>query len=97
MSNLLEVLRKAREVLVTDGWCQNELISSAGAHCAIGALHQAVEYKATVVPCILALRNVMSDPEKYHNGLTKYNDTPGRTKEEILALYDRAIAAEEGA
>lgn len=98
----LAALTKARGFIV-QGWTQKAYgrapdgagigYATAGAHawCMVGALYHAMpneESLGIVLKAQLALE-AAADTKK----LIKFNDTPGRTKEEILAVYDRAIEA----
>ncbi len=83
-------LRAVRERLVTFGWAQ-------GAHriwtrcCLLGAMEEVGLYgTATALPR-RALWEHIPDGEE----ISVWNDAPGRTFADVLALLDKAIAAEE--
>jgi len=60
------------------GWCQG-VLNRGDEVCAIGAMKDHI-----------ALEMLMEAHGK--TGLIDWNDEPGRTKEDVLELYDRAIA-----
>ena len=82
--NVVEILRAAREM----PWCQNTFRREDGACCPLAAMSDggsaagraAVEFLRIAADC------------KY---ILKWNDSPGRTHDEVLAAYDRAIALAE--
>jgi hypothetical protein len=63
---------------IEDGWCQG-VMRRRGAVCAIGAISRNAG----------ALEVLYRAFGEGH--IPKWNDTPGRSKEDVLALYDRAI------
>ena len=88
--------------LVEDGWCQNLFVTYKSEerfnYCAIGAMH------STSSPLSIFIFGKMVDTFIAANGLpssddlmgkttniTSWNDTKGRTKEEVLAAFDKAI------
>ena len=94
-----EVLVKARNLLDRDGWTQGRFGDVGGPYCARGALVVAAgaPRPATVPPS----RHCGALNSAYHLlqlivGVetigADWNDTPGRTKEEVLAAFDAAIA-----
>lgn len=102
MNPTREILIAARKEINKPGkWCQHYLHESRWLglrtrHCMIGAI-EAVSYRMT--EALMALRealpsNSKMDPPNSKMDLARYNDTPGRTHAEILAVYDRAIAAQ---
>lgn len=93
---IAEILRKAKHILENDGWCQGTMHSSQG-HCAIGAL-RVVSSGAGLMAAREALENVIGTPAWISAGyslIAWWNDYPGRTKEEIIAKFDQAIASAE--
>jgi hypothetical protein len=107
----LQLLVGAREVLANKGWCQRALArnaegesvyedsSKAVSFCMIGALQYAggkgfdtfskpgVMVRGRLRRAITALYSPM--------GIERFNDTEGRTKEEVLAVFDAAIKREK--
>lgn len=87
-----ECLEEGARLLETAGWCQGSAYGANGEVCAVEANHR-------------SLPGIMDAPvryEAYRNlrralgelgwvyGLIGWNDTPGRTKEEVIALFRRA-------
>lgn len=95
----VEVLRAARELLVTKGWGQKFFENKkTGCFCVIGALnevsggHSHVTRGPSYAAGLTLARAVgLSDRSR----LLTWNDSWARTKDEVLAAFDRAIAAEE--
>lgn len=105
-TNTIDILKRAR-ALVERGWCQGTYSrdergvaslskSQDCSWCSVGALDTAAG----------------SDSDKYlaaydelataitpggDVGVVKWNDAPGRTQAEVLAMFDRAIASLEAA
>ena len=81
-----EILIEAKE-LVENGWIQHRLTDGQGNYCAAGAIeHSACYTSQSTLEIIDFMCDLVGGP------LSAYNDAPGRTKDEILALFDRAIA-----
>lgn len=86
-------LERAAEI-VRKRWCQGHMLSPNGLHCAVGALHVAAGYYARgdgAGDCVLY--NNMS--RRLHKvigsrGIMAWNDTKGRTKEEVVAALQAA-------
>jgi len=83
-----EHLAKARELLEEKGWCQGTLRDEQGRLCVTGAIivssggYPRLAYKMT---------DILS--KKLGEDLTHWNDTFGRTKEEVIALLKEAEAS----
>jgi hypothetical protein len=90
--------------LIAKGWCQNHCATTrtgmpswpgqrgAFKFCIMGAIIQACpDYS---IRRVMRLAIVQSLPIRYRNShaITAYNDASERTKEDILALFDAAIA-----
>jgi len=106
MADTRTILIKARELIATKGWTQGRwALDAAGkpamadehatCFCSWGAIVTAArgfgwdseaEYTAC---CVFAEAIGAGDTGR----LIKWNDAPGRTKEEVLAAFDRAIEA----
>ncbi len=83
-----EVLDRAAGVLEERGWCQHSFFHRDGRVCAVGALAVACEQ-------IHAPRSVRGDAiyvlaALTHCDPTVWNDTGGRTKEEVVGLLREA-------
>lgn len=83
----LEILKRGRE-RVAAGWCQRAMGGAErGAYCLVGSFLDADE-----LPFGRCLKAVSLElPEGFQDPL-KWNDAPGRTQAEVVALFDRAIA-----
>jgi hypothetical protein len=97
--SIAQVLTEARK-LIAQGWTQGEykrVINGVECWCISGAMGQASpDYKPRDL-AFAALFYALGDDDLYlssSSNLTEWNDTPGRTQEEVLALIDRAIAKE---
>ena len=106
----LDILRAARVLIeraLTQGYFAHDadgeecgsLSESAVCWCAIGAAIRAdppassfAAERALWMALPEEFRSASEDPA---DDVAEFNDTPGRAKEEVLALYDRAIAAQE--
>ena len=90
---LVSYIKEAREFLATHNWIQNHTSDGVGGYCAYGAI-------------CTSLRNIQDDHHATENkvldalerclplgttGIIAYNDTYGRTKEQILEIFDCAI------
>jgi hypothetical protein len=100
MPDVLSILVAARAE-VDAGWCKNVAVDYHGNVCAVGALETALGVEKVprqhTMCCVTtrearaALRNAL--PAR-HVGIPWFNDDPHTTKADVLALFDRAIAAE---
>ena len=86
-------LRAAKDLLVADGWVRGEPRNPNG-RCIVGAMQDATGGPTTgrYFPMRTALFAHLPSRECH---LAAWNDAPGRTFAEVLALLDKAIAAEE--
>lgn len=82
-----QALRKARTLIDTAGWIQHEARTPAG-FCALGALMQVGLMYQTYHGFCEAIGC---------KAISTWNDAPERTKADVLAAFDRAIAAAEAA
>lgn len=101
-SEELTVLRRAR-ALIAGGWTQGAYMSVGffgRRYCAVGA----IAYSAGLVPGLDTSTPAMTDARRalrtasgmeYYEGIETWNDNPRRTKQEVLAAFDRAIASLE--
>lgn len=95
MLNKCETIRHLQEAKqeIEKGWCQGTLEHRNGSVCALGA-HVRVARRRNLSYRHLEYREIrqfLHDalPPGYE-AIPHYNDTPGRKKEEIMALFDRA-------
>ena len=100
------LLKHARK-LINKGWCQRALARDAfGRHCDVeakdatsycilGALYAAnLNFGGNYDTCETSLSTlsiILDRENKGSYGLSGYNDATGRTKKEILSLFDQAI------
>jgi|HubBroStandDraft_5_1064220.scaffolds.fasta_scaffold122523_4 hypothetical protein len=98
-----EVLIAARYILSHWGWCQGTTardkqgrslyspkkhLENLGSVCAVGAISIVdTDFEPAQVAYNI-LDEVISDQSP---SIVIYNDTPGRTKQEVLAVFDKAI------
>lgn len=86
MTTTHEVLVAARNLIDRGGWIQGAVLTSDG-RCAVGALRDTGGALDTNDEPFWILRRQVG------TALSRWNDTPGRTKAEVLAAFDKAIAA----
>lgn len=79
--SVLEELKTARETLVRDGWCQGEFNHPDGRHCLLGAFPK--DERDDII-------NVLGTVIGSYR-VVRWNDTPGRTFEQVLTVLDEAI------
>lgn len=88
-----ECARRAAEILREDGWCQGVSRDERGAHCAAGAVWEACPgpggYPVRLLTQIRLGRVIGTQ-------VVSWNDTPGRTAEEVIAALGRVAAGEGG-
>jgi hypothetical protein len=102
----LETLIRARQILAEDGWCQGVLWDHRGRVCAIGALLKGRDLpwqydRSPILPAVGVLVEANQLPPANEHGyfpeallqisVVKWNNAEGRTKEEVLDAFDRAI------
>ena len=86
-ADLLACLERAKKLLVNKGWKQNGYRDWEGRRCAVGALVDSST--SSMLPrATLALIDALPDGS---DCVATWNDAPGRTLGQVLALYDRAI------
>ena len=92
-----EILRGAKEKIEKHGWIQNSYGSDEIGFCSSGAIQSFVglprnQCARLCHPAMIAVRNAVGE-----YCIPEWNDRPGRTKEEVLAAFDKAIALAEAA
>ncbi|AXN53447.1 hypothetical protein HOT81_gp029 [Gordonia phage Fryberger] len=97
MPNDAELFDKVADILERDGWCQHEAHNEAGNHCALGALEVAAgemygDKYLNHYPRVYLKVTKGIDPD-FHS-VPAWNDTKGRTAQEVIDQY-RALAKEE--
>lgn len=106
MNTELEHLRKMRELLA-NGWTQDTLAQDktgepvwptnpdAVCFCIVGSTNRACSLPSTKVKIFNLLARVLAHQADGRTDITYFNDMPGRTQAEILAVVDRAIEIAE--
>jgi hypothetical protein len=91
----LEILRAARVQFETRGLWQGDKPETARANntCVANACTRVSSSKDLRAPRLLS--RLLGDERQQIQTIFDWNDTPGRTVQEVLALFDRAIAAAE--
>lgn len=91
------LLRRAADLIDADGWCQGVWMNSAGGRCLDGALG-AVGFPDDW-DVYREAREALTTPELVEGvvGPIGWNDTPGRTQEEVTALLRSTADKLEGA
>jgi len=104
MKTVSDTLKAARDLLVTKGWTQGTFARTAAGHtvegrhdfavcyCGWGAL-EAVTRELFTPEFQAADRALMAAGGFTH--FPSFNDAPGRTLDEVLEVFDKAIAAQE--
>jgi hypothetical protein len=102
----LETLIRARQILAEGGWCQGVLVDHRGRVCAIGALLKGHDLpwkddRSEILPAVgvlveanqlpLAVERGCSPEALLQISVVEWNNAAGRTKEEVLDAFDRAI------
>lgn len=109
MSEVAEILTKAVEILDKKGWCQDQLINSAGNVCAFGAINTVVvgtalnmyDLKAGQVDAVAEALYRHLPPDFEHllqsprGVVVDYNNSARTTVEDIKDLFKRTIYDEE--
>ena len=101
MDKVSEVLDRAADRIEAGGWCQ-AAFRDEGRFCALGAIINVAvamrlgsgaltDIEALVDPALAALAAAVGE-----DGVMGWNDRPGRTQEEVVAML-RAVAATERA
>lgn len=86
------ILTEARRLIAEVGWCQGQYrhYDSDGpsrmpiAYCAVGAISSATPFGSHDVGAYELLRSTVGE-------ITIWNDEQGRTKEQVLEAFDKAI------
>ena len=75
-----QLLHRTADYIEHHGWCQRRTVNDKGEVCIIGALNCVITDKHTYYTAEAYLR------QKVGSRVVRWNDQPGRTKEEVLAL-----------
>ena|SRR5690606_11551681 len=89
----IDVLRRSRELIEEFGWIQGNYGSKEVGFCSAGAICEC-EGEGFPEPAVEDACDAFDDAvdgDGYY-GTVSFNDAPGRTKEEVLKMFDQAIA-----
>lgn len=99
---LLAILRGGRDA-VRRGWCQKALRDEVGNVCALGGLLRTLGGEVWRGGHVSGARDAMGDAmdklEAQIPGgidIVRFNNAPGTTQADVLAVFDRAIEARKG-
>jgi hypothetical protein len=93
-----DALREAKGVLA-GGWCQGDYSDGNGNHCAAGAVNAVLfpEGRAWSSGDLHVARHLEAFFDHLlgdgFGSLSRWNDAPGRTQAEVIALFDKALGA----
>lgn len=97
-----DVLRAAKQVLIERGWTQGKYVDDFGCVCSFGAINVAVtgdprqsgSYRSSEEQAATEASRLVSKAVD-RELLDIWNDAVGRTKDDVLAAFDKAIALAE--
>lgn len=93
-----QILKEMKKQLLVRGWTQKDFENSMGQVCIMGSLTRTeVITKVNQEAAnrgMKALRDTIYG-EGQEGGVTRWNDVPGRTVEEVYLVLDQAILNEE--
>jgi hypothetical protein len=90
LGDVARTLIRAREILDIQGWCPNGATDDEGRVCVVAAINSVRSYSIISATAITFIRKAIDSNDK-DLGIGRWNDTPGRTIEEVHAVFDRAI------
>src|SRR5436190_338358 len=90
------LLAKAKRVIQEKGWCQHEYHKEGDGYCIFGAVGIAKgigDDGATPddLRYITKAIGVVANPFFWTHPVVNWNDAPGRTKRQVLSVFDKAI------
>lgn len=88
---LKQYLLHARELIDKHGWVQGVYGNPEKGFCIIGAISRACWDDGVTFETQTAMEGDLQRHAPGYESLVAFNDAKGRTKEEVLALFDRAI------
>lgn len=96
-------VRARRMILVDDGWCQGSFERLDGACCAVGALRRATfgdtaignarKQASDLYSRAIHTAHLQMAQMGEFGRIVSWNDAQGRTKQQVLGLFRRAIGA----
>jgi hypothetical protein len=103
MDAVSRLLMRAADVIERDGWCQNNVLTEDGRVCLVGAIHTANNkrfgrandycdpWDENSREALVRMDRVLPKVADGIGACAVWNDTPGRTKDEVVAKL-RAVA-----
>lgn len=89
-----EILNKAADLLETNGWCHGYYKDMDGNLCAAGATYEA-DHSGSVDADHVLLEYVSTQRDIPWPSVEAWNDTPGRTPEEVIEAMRAAAVIEQ--
>ena len=107
MNDLVKMVLEQAKRTVNAGWCQGEYTDGQGSYCLKGAIGLAagvledidghMRYKCLDLPELrvdrIAYDLVVKHLPEPFESIPTYNDHPGTTKNDVLAVLDKAITS----
>jgi hypothetical protein len=93
LDDVTKLLIEGRE-RIEQGWCQGRF-EAKGSFCMLGAIrydHQTTKWRRAARKRLARALGLGQEADGNH--IPNWNDAPGRTKDEVLQAFDRAIAGE---
>ncbi len=87
----VEVLKKARRIIARRRFAQGDAVFRRGATCSALAIWSAAKNIDIGIE-MSAIAFVKQAAGTKHRFLSHWHDAPGRTKEQVLRVFDKAIA-----
>jgi hypothetical protein len=99
-AEIRQILIGAKSLIETNGWCQKKYASKEGGFCMAGAIGKVMSYnklsygdKTLCLAIDILRKSIEVGVKSGYYSIGDYNDAPGRTKAEVLAMFDKAIAS----
>jgi len=96
VTELQQIFRDTRRILLDAGWCQGASRDNVGRSCLLAALYTAIGPRPHA-PAVMVLRRALGLPLHVAGCLgaevAVWQDAPGRTVADVIDLLDRAIIA----
>lgn len=89
LNRTVQLLLSAKSRLEKDGWCQCELHADSGAHCLWGSFE--FKDREEMIEINHILEHTIRLKSGFRFDVPQWNDASNRTKEEVLALLDKAV------
>ena len=89
--NTVEILQAAKEHLIENGWCKQDLWNAEGQACAMGALFSVGKHGAISRAMDFLIASVPTCSTAGYRTVPGFNDDPDVGFNEVMGLYDNAI------